>query len=128
VLAAARLSVQKVRVMMDGITAQRAREFGIEAQREGESELAFRSRVAGELRQRGHIMEAHEAYQDALYDQSDSVMVGIFGAVAQAYHGVDYGGSGERQIGDDIASGIVAQTPRDDDLGLMCLLAILAGR
>ena len=110
------------------ITAQRAQEFGIEAQQDGESETAFRQRVSGELRRMGHIIEAHEAYANALYDQSNDVMTGIFGAMAQKLQGHEYSPrDGMRQVGDDLAAGIVAQAPQDDSAGLLAVLAVMMG-
>lgn len=92
------------------ITAQRAREFGIEEQGKQESDDGFRNRVAGRLRDMGHIIEAHEAQQNSLYDDPDGgAMTGIIGAVAQALHGRNYGSTGSRQIGDDIAVGTIVQ-------------------
>ncbi len=74
----------------------------------------------------GKIIEAHEAYQDKRYEDSDSVMTGITGAVAQAFQGVDYGSHGERQVGDDIAAGILAQAPKREVDPMMMLLACFA--
>ena len=94
------------------LATEYAKYHGIEAQREGENDTAFRDRVSGALRDAGHLIEAHEAYQDARYEESADVMTGITGALAQALHGVDYGSTGERQIGDDLAAGYVIQNPR----------------
>lgn len=70
------------------ITAQRAEEFGIDPQQPGEHVQAFRERVSGILRQRGHIIEAHEAMRNCLYDDPDGgAMEGIMGAMAQALQG-----------------------------------------
>ena len=112
------------------ITAQRASEFGIEGQREGESDSNFRDRVSGALRATGNIIEAHEAFNNSLYDDPDGdAMTGIMGAVAQALQGRNYGAkTGSQQVGDDIASGIVSQSPKDDSAGLFGLLAILLGK
>ena len=111
------------------ITAQRAREFNIAAQEAGESDDAFRHRVSGALRAQGHIIEAHEACQNALYDDpTANVMTGIFGAMAQMMQGREYRLSdGMRQVGDDIAAGVVAQTPQDDSAGMLAVLAVLMG-
>ena len=76
--------------------------YGIEPQREDESDKGFRGRVATALRQSGHLVEAHEAYQDARYETSDDVMTGLFGVVAQALAGTNYGGD---PIGNDLAAG-----------------------
>lgn len=109
------------------ITEQRAQEFGIAPQREGESDFEFRHRVSGALRDQGHIIEAHEAFQNALYDQNDDVMTGIVGAMAQTLHDIDYGSHGSRQVGDDIAAGAIAQSPRDDGAAMLGLVVVLLG-
>ena len=110
---------------MNGITAQRAQEFDIPPQSDGESDMAFRTRVSGALRAAGHIIEAHEAYRDALYNDPDSgCMDGIIGAVAQIMQGVDYHSDGEHQVGDDIAAGLYVQHKHDDD-SMMALLAVM---
>jgi hypothetical protein len=84
-------------------------DFGI-PQGQNESDDAYRSRVAGELRQQGHIIEAHEAFAGRRYDDPEQgpldPMTGVFGAAAQALAGRDYSlHKPERQIGDDIATG-----------------------
>jgi|SRR3990167_5147979 len=94
------------------LATEYAKYHGIEAQRKSESDIAFRGRVSGALRDAGHLIEAHEAYQDARYEESANVMTVITGALAQALQGVDYGSTGERQIGDDLAAGYVIQNPR----------------
>ena len=91
--------------------------YGV-TQHEGENDDAFRSRVAGELRKKGNIIEAHEAYSGRRYDDPEQgptgPMAGIFGAVAQAMQGREYSPHDrERQIGDDIAAGVVAQAGED---------------
>ena len=101
-------------------------------QNEGEGDDAFKSRVTGELRAQGQIIEAHEAYSGRRYDDPDQgptgPMTGIFGAVAQAMQGREYSPHDpERQIGDDIAAGVVSRAGKDhtkralgaifDDLG-----------
>ena len=93
------------------ITAQRAQEFGIEPQREGESDYAFRDRVANQLRAMGHPIEAHEAFSNCLYDDPEGgAMNGIVGFVAQAMAGKAYSGN---QIANDIDAGHVEQKPQD---------------
>jgi len=99
-----------------------AQYYEIEAQHESESDRDFRGRVSGALRDMGHIIEAHEAFQDARHEDSDRVMTGIIGAVAQAMQGVSYGSKGERQIDDDFATGIVSQAPKEDPMILLALL------
>jgi hypothetical protein len=110
---------------MNGITKQRAQEFGIE-QQPGESDAAFRTRVSDELRRQGHIIEAHEAYTDALYDDPQgNAITGIVGAVAQEMLDKTYDGNA---VGNDIAAGIVAQAPRyTSSDALLVLMAVLMG-
>ncbi len=110
------------------LATEYAQYYNIEAQREGESDLAFRSRVSGKLRDAGKIIEAHEAYQDKRYEDSDSVVTGITGALAQAFQGVNYDSHGERQVGDDIAAGILARTSKKEVDPMMMLLACLLSR
>ena len=108
------------------ITEQRAREFGIAVQQEDESDYAFRNRVALVLRAGGHIIEAHEAFNDCLYDDPDgNAMTGIIGAVAQAMDGRHYSGD---QIGNDIAAGVVAQKPPDTMRDALILMMAMFGK
>ncbi len=93
------------------LATEYAKYYKIDKQQEDEDDLVFRSRVAGVLRDMGHIIEAHEAQQNAHHDESNQVMTGVFGAIAQAFHGIDYNRSGEQQVGDDIAVGAVMQNP-----------------
>jgi len=116
---------------MNEITTQRAEEFGIEVQRPGESDSVFRGRVAGRLRDMGHIIEAHEAQTNMLYDDpSGDPMTGIMGAVAQAMQGRDYHVSGENQIGCDIAAGHYVKNPprRENDAFLMLAMMMMGNR
>ena len=111
-----------------------AREYGqyykIE-QRKDEPDYAYRSRVAGELRRQGHLIEAHEAFAGRRYDDPEQgqtgPMSGIFGAVAQAMQGIDYSPHDpERQIGDDIAAGVVVRHGRDPaDSALAAIFGLL---
>ena len=98
--------------------------YKIEPQGESESDLDFRNRVSGALRDQGLIIEAHEAFQDASYKESDSVTSGIIGAMAQALYG-NYGKSGSTQVGDDIAVGHVIKSPKPEMSPEMVLLTIL---
>ena len=107
------------------LATEYARQFNIDPQRPDESDDAFKSRVAGELRDKGEIIYAHEAAADAYYDQSDDAMTGIFGAVAQAMQGRDYHVSGIAQIDTDFAAGKVVQTPKADPM--LLLLAAFMG-
>ena len=113
------------------ITAQRAREFGIEPQRPGEDVQAFRERVSGILRAQGHIIEAHEALRNCLYDDPEgNVMEGVTGALAMALAGKHYNPrSGSDQVGDDIAVGAIVGHEQDNPpmplemLLLACLMS-----
>ncbi|KKQ77225.1 MAG: hypothetical protein UT00_C0017G0012 [Parcubacteria group bacterium GW2011_GWA1_38_7] len=85
---------------------------------EGETEDAFKSRVAGTLRERGSIIEAHEAFSGKRWDAEDQgatgPMSGILGAVAQTMQGREYSPRDpERQIGDDIAAGVYVKQGED---------------
>lgn len=112
--------------MANEYTDQRADWFGVEKQREGEDDSAYRNRVANELRKQGHIIEAHEAYNNALYDQSDAAMAGIAGALAQAMQRTNYGGD---QIGNDIAAGVVATSKEPKpDLGMLMMAILLSSK
>lgn len=118
--------------MMDqsSITAQRAREFGIPGQGADEADDAFKMRVSGALRQMDHPIEAHEAFQDALYDDPSHPMTltGILGYTARTMQGHPESGDHQREVGHDIAAGVVAQTDDRDDLGYLALMMILMGR
>ena len=91
--------------------------LGVEQQK-GESDDGFRKRIAGILRSSGQIIEAHEVYSGRRYDDPEQgrtgPMAGILGATAQALAGFEYfPNDPERQIGADIAAGVVVSTPRD---------------
>lgn len=105
------------------ITTQRAREFNLPPQQENEDEMSFRRRVSGALRDQGNIIEAHEAFNNELYDQSTDAMTGIIGALAQVSQDVDFGSKGDRQVDDDFAAGVVVQAPKEDPS--MALLAMM---
>lgn len=107
------------------LATEYAQYYGIASQGEGEADMVFRNRVSGALRDMGHIIEAHEAWQDKLYDQSDDVMTGVIGAVAQVLQGVDYGSRGASQVGDDIAAGAIVQNPQHKMDANMALFAML---
>ncbi len=82
--------------------------------RNGESDDVYRSRVAGELRKQSKIIEAHEAFSGRRYDdpeqESTGPMAGISGAVAQIMQEREYSPRDpNRQIGDDIAAGVLVQ-------------------
>lgn len=118
-------------INMNEITTQRAAEFGIETQRPGESDIAFRGRVAGRIRDMGHMIEAHEAQSNMLYnDSSGDPMTGILGAVAQVMQKRDYHVSGENQIGCDIAAGHYMKNPprQENDAFLMMAMLMMGNR
>jgi hypothetical protein len=98
--------------------------YGIAPQGESEPDGTFRSRVAGALRDQGKVIEAHEAQQDARYEDNDDVMTGIMGAVAQAMQGRNYGRRGESQVGDDIAAGTCVRYPKPEIDPAMALMMI----
>jgi len=97
------------------ITAERARWFKLQPQAEDETNADFRSRVAGKLRDMGHVIESHEAqcnrlYNDASGGESNNPMVGIMGAMASQMAGRDYHQSGASRVDDDIAAGTVVRS------------------
>jgi hypothetical protein len=79
-----------------------------------ESDYDYRSKVAGELRKQGHLVEAHEAFSGRRYDDPDQgtlgPMTGILGAAAKAAQGIEFSPNDyERQIGDDLGAGIIVK-------------------
>ena len=114
--------------MANAITNQRAREYDLPPQEESESDNAFRARIAAALRDKGLLIEAHEAMCDRLYDDPgkglmDDPTVGITGAVAQVWLGVNYHVSGDKQVACDVVAGHVAKAPKPNTE--MLLLALL---
>ena len=109
------------------LATEYAQWYGIEKQGENESDTAFQSRVSGALRDAGNIIEAHEVAQNKRFDAegSDMVQSGIMGAVAMAMSNTDYGRSGSSLVGDEIAAGVVASKPKNDNDALMALLSVL---
>jgi hypothetical protein len=107
------------------LATEYARHYDIEPQREGESDTQFRQRVAGELRDKGELVLAHEAQRNERIEQSEDVMTGVLGAVAQALQDVDYNVNGERQVGCDIAAGELVRHPKPKMTPKMAMLAIL---
>lgn len=103
------------------LATEYAEYYEIEAQGDDEPDTTFRNRVANVLRESGRLIEAHEAYQDERYEQSDNVMGGVIGAVAQALQGTNYSGD---QIGNDIAAGVVARDNRPKVPPEMALLMV----
>ena len=108
------------------LATEYANYYNIIPQQPEEDDYEFRHRIAGELRDMGKIVEAHEAQRDERIEQSDDVMQGVMGAVAQALHGIDYGVSGVQQVGCDIAAGAIVKGPRPKiDRELAMLTALL---
>jgi hypothetical protein len=85
--------------------------FGIEQKKENESVAAFQSRVSGVLRDNNMLIEAHEVYHNKRYENDEDVMTGIIGAVAQTFQNNNYRSRGSRQVGHDIAAGLVTKNP-----------------
>ena len=117
---------------MLNITTQRQAEFGLPPQGRSETDTAFRHRIAGALRQAGHLVEAHEAQQNCLYDDpaNPMPMLGIAGALAQALQGRVYSPhNGVNQVGDDIAAGgyVVCAPSKESKAQLLLLLMLLMG-
>lgn len=109
------------------LATEYAQYYKIEPQKEGESDADFRGRVAGVLRGAGNIVEAHEAFNNERFDQSDDVLTGIMGAAAMALQDKNYGSTGERLIDDEFAAGTIARAPKKDDSALLLLALLLGG-
>lgn len=105
--------------------------YGIEPQAEGESNAAFRSRVADVLRRKGLVIDAHEVYVNRYHDEKtddplDSAMTGITGAVALALSGQN-----SVDMGHDFAAGVYVKTPQrspEADNALVMLAMLMGGR
>ena len=87
-------------------------------QGEDESDGSYRERVAGVLRANDQVIEAHEVITGRRYDDPEQgdmgPMTGIIGAMAQELHGhILSPHDPERQIGDDIAYGVVVRAGAD---------------
>lgn len=76
--------------------------YNLAPQGETESDIDFRKRVASHLRRDGKVVEAHEVYHDARWDNNGNVLTGVLGAVAQAMQGTRYGGN---PLDNDIVAG-----------------------
>ncbi len=96
------------------LATEYANYYNIPPQEENESNNQFQHRVAGALRDQGHIIEAHEAQHNARYDQNENVMAGIAGAMAMAIQGVSYGSASSSLVGDELAAGTIALSPKPD--------------
>ena len=109
------------------LATEYARYYKIEPQGKDESDHDFRGRVSGILRDMGNIIEAHEAFEDARYEDSVNVMTGVMGAVGQAHQNKHYGRSGERQVDDDFAAGVCLQVEKENSM-VALFTALLCGR
>jgi hypothetical protein len=100
--------------------------YQIPGQRENESESAFCARVAGRLREMGHIVEAHEIVTGKRFDEAGGgqVMTGLTGALAMAFQDRQYSHEGRRMLGDDFAAGTIAQDGRPKMTPEMALLMV----
>lgn len=90
------------------LATQYASDYRIEAQREGESDTDFKYRVAGELRDRGHAIEAHEVMANGRHDDPErggDVMTGLMGMMSMALAGVDYGSRGGSRVDNECIAG-----------------------
>ena len=108
-------------------TQQHQEYFQLAPQGVDESDYDFRHRIAGELRNMGKIIEAHEAQQNARWDdetKGGDVMAGIMGAMAQSLQGVDYHVRGEQQVGCDIAAGLYLKHKKPDPSPAEMLLMV----
>ena len=113
-------------------TKQLQEAYKLPPQGADESDYNFRHRVAGQLRDMGKLIEAHEAQQDARWDDDSKggdVQAGIMGAVAQALQGVDYHVRGEQQVGCDIAAGMYLKHKKPDPSpeAMMLMLQMFGG-
>jgi len=104
--------------------------LGIEGPRDDESGTQFRERISGELRERGMVIEAHEALRGRRWDAPDdpglgdpgSVLTGIAGHVAiTMQRGEPYSRDGVSQMGDELAAGFLAtnRDPARDAMGAL---------
>ena len=114
----------------DFFLQERANIVGLKRDKD-ESVSAFRSRVAGALRAKGHIIEAHEALSGKLYDDPEQgplgPITGIFGAVAQAMQDKSYSKDPEQKVGDDLAVGALVRAGEDPTKAMFASLLSLHG-
>jgi len=113
-------------------TKQLQEGYNLPPQGADESDYNFRHRIAGSLRDMGKVIEAHEAQNDARWDddtKGGDVQTGIMGALAQAMQGVDYHVKGEQQVGCDIAAGMLVkqQKPQMSAAEAMLMVMMMGG-
>lgn len=109
------------------LATEYAEYYEIEAQREGESDMDFRLRIASTLREKGHIIEASEAYHDQRYEESDTVVSALFGEVGRAMGKVpQYSKPGTHSDeGDKVAAGTILRHKEDNPDPMMLLIAAM---
>lgn len=109
---------------------ERANMVGV-ARNKRESMTAFRRRVVGTLRTRGHLIEAYEALSGKLYDDPEQgpmgPMAGILGAVAQRMQGISYSSDPEQKMGDDLAAGVLVSRGEDSSKSALAAIFSLLG-
>lgn len=108
------------------LARQYAEHFKITPQQDGEGDITFRHRVAGTLRDAGHYIEAHEAFNNERYEVGGDALTGITGALALALQGRETE-SGSRQISEDFAAGVIAQSPKPDMSFAEMMLLMMMG-
>lgn len=101
--------------------------YSIEVQDKSESDADFRLRVSHALRAQGYIIEAQEAYHDQRYEDSSTVMAGLYGDIGRALGKVpQYSKEGTHSDeGDKVAAGYLLQHKRDEPDPMALLLACL---
>ncbi len=114
---------------VNALAKKYAENYGITKQGEKESDYNYRSRVSGELKKQGRLIEAHEAFSGRRYDDPNQgewgPMTGLLGAAAKALQGIEFSPSDyEEQIGDDLAAGQLVKHHRRDN-GLAEIIRVL---
>lgn len=107
-------------------TINHAHDFDLPPRQEGESANAFRERISSALRDRRHMVEAHEAWTGKFFDEDDAA-TGIIGAVAMRMQGTDYGTHDGNLVGDEIATGHMARAPKSNDEGILLFALPMTG-
>lgn len=92
--------------------------YGFEPQSVSETDRDFRVRIAGALRARGNVIEAHEVLQGRRYDDPDqgalSVIDGVVGATLSALgQGPRLSSDPQRRMEEEAMLGAVALAPPD---------------
>lgn len=118
---------------MKDVTKSHAADFGLPPQEPNESDSNFRHRIAGALRDKGCIVEAHEAQNNCRFDDPEggaAVTSGLRGAMAMAMANTTYGQHGPSLVGCEMAAGIVVSAPKKPDVSadMLMLLMAMGGR